>query len=47
MALHNGASKEEICEAMFQVAAYAGFAAAWDALDQLREVLESPDTRPA
>ena len=40
MALRNGARPEEICEAMFQVAAYAGFAAAWDALDQLREVLE-------
>src|SRR5262245_62010606 len=40
MALRNGATVEEICEALFQVAAYAGFAAAWDALDQLREVLE-------
>jgi 4-carboxymuconolactone decarboxylase len=40
MALRNGASVEEICEALFQVAAYAGFAAAWDALDELREVLE-------
>lgn len=40
MALRNGASVEEICEAIFQVAAYAGFAAAWDALEKLREVLE-------
>lgn len=40
MALRNGARVEEICEAMFQVAVYAGFAAAWDALDQLREVIE-------
>ena len=40
MALRNEARVEEICEALFQVAAYAGFAAAWDALDQLREVLE-------
>jgi 4-carboxymuconolactone decarboxylase len=40
MALRNGATREEICEAMFQVAVYAGFAAAWDALDLLREVLE-------
>jgi len=40
MALRNGATPEEICEAMFQVAAYAGFAAAWDALDLLREVLK-------
>jgi 4-carboxymuconolactone decarboxylase len=40
MALRNGTRVEEICEAMFQVAAYAGFAAAWDALEQLREVLD-------
>ena len=40
MALRNGASVEEICEAIFQVAAYAGFAAAWDALEKLGEVLE-------
>jgi 4-carboxymuconolactone decarboxylase len=40
MALRNGATSEEIREAMFQVAAYAGFAAAWDALELLREVLE-------
>lgn len=40
MALRNGASVEEICEAIFQVAAYAGFAAAWDALEKLQEVLD-------
>lgn len=40
MAFRNGATVEEICEAIFQVAAYAGFAAAWDALEMLREVLE-------
>ena len=40
MALRNGASVTEICEAIFQVAAYAGFAAAWDALEKLQEVLE-------
>ena len=40
MALRNGASVEEICEALFQVAAYAGFAAAWDALEKLNEVLK-------
>ena len=39
MALRNGASVEEICEAIFQVAAYASFAAAWDALEKLQEVL--------
>ena len=40
MALNNGAKVEEIFEAIFQVAAYAGFAAAWDALDQLALVLK-------
>ncbi|MDA1014373.1 MAG: carboxymuconolactone decarboxylase family protein [Planctomycetota bacterium] len=40
MALRNGASVTEICEALFQVAVYAGFAAAWDALEKLGEVLE-------
>ena len=39
MALRNGAQKEEIFEAIFQVAAYAGFAAAWDALEKFGEVL--------
>ena len=39
MALNNGASLEEIFEALFQVAAYAGFPAAWDALVKLEEVL--------
>ena len=40
MALRNGAQVGEICEAMFQVAVYAGFPAAWDALDKLAEVLK-------
>lgn len=35
MALKSGAKPEEIFEAIFQVAAYAGFAAAWDALEIL------------
>lgn len=39
MALRNGATIEEIFEALFQVAVYAGFAAAWDALVALEEVL--------
>ena len=39
MALRNGATTEDIFEAIFQVAAYAGFAAAWDALEMLAEVL--------
>jgi 4-carboxymuconolactone decarboxylase len=40
MALRNGAQVAEIWEAMFQVAVYAGFPAAWDALDKLAEVLK-------
>lgn len=40
MALRNGARVGEICEAMFQVAVYAGFPAAWDALEKLAEVLK-------
>lgn len=40
MALRNGATVEEICEAIFQVAVYAGFAAAWDALEKLDDVLK-------
>jgi 4-carboxymuconolactone decarboxylase len=43
MGIRNGASVEEICEALFQVAAYAGFPAAWDALETLREVLSEED----
>jgi 4-carboxymuconolactone decarboxylase len=39
MAIRNGAQIEEIFEALFQVAAYAGFPAAWDALTMLEEVL--------
>ena len=35
MALNNGATIEEI----FQVAAYAGFPAAWDALIKLEDLL--------
>ena len=39
MAINNGARIDEIFEAIFQVAAYAGFAAAWDALVKLEAVL--------
>ena len=39
MALNNGATLEEIFEALFQVAVYAGFPAAWDALIKLEEVV--------
>ncbi|MBI1398246.1 MAG: 4-carboxymuconolactone decarboxylase [Betaproteobacteria bacterium] len=40
MAINNGASIEEIFEALFQVAAYAGFPAMWDSLVMLEEVLD-------
>jgi len=39
MALNNGATAAEICEALFQVAVYAGYPAMWDALVMLEEVL--------
>jgi 4-carboxymuconolactone decarboxylase len=38
MALHNGATKTEIIETFFQVAIYAGFAAAWDGLTKADSV---------
>ena len=43
MALNNGASREEIVEAFFQVAVYAGFAAAWDGLEKAGEVFAEID----
>lgn len=39
MALENGATVEEICEALFQVAVYAGYPAMWDALVMLENVI--------
>jgi 4-carboxymuconolactone decarboxylase len=39
MALRNGAKLAEIFEAILQVAAYAGFPAAWDTLEILGDVL--------
>jgi 4-carboxymuconolactone decarboxylase len=39
MALRNGAKLAEIFEAILQVAAYAGFPAAWDTLEILGNVL--------
>lgn len=40
MALVNGATKDEIVEVFFQVAAYAGFAAAWDGLQMAMRVID-------
>ncbi len=41
MALNNGATKAEIIEVFFQVAAYAGFAAAWDGLEKANEIFKT------
>jgi alkylhydroperoxidase/carboxymuconolactone decarboxylase family protein YurZ len=41
MALNNGATEAEIVETFFQVAIYAGFAAAWDGLVRMRQVIEA------
>ena len=43
MALNNGALKSEIIEVFFQVAAYAGFPAAWDGLEKVNKVFEDID----
>ena len=43
MALNNGASRAEIVETFFQVAVYAGFAAAWDGLTRADEVFRVID----
>ena len=40
MALNNGAQPSEIFEALMQVAVYAGYPAAWDALVMLEDVLK-------
>lgn len=40
MALNNGVTEAELIETFFQVAIYAGFAAAWDGLEKMRRVLD-------
>ncbi len=40
MAMNNGAEMSEIFEAIMQVAVYAGYPAAWDALVMLEQTLE-------
>ena len=40
MALNNGATEAEIIEVFYQVAVYAGFAAAWDGLEKLNRVVK-------
>jgi 4-carboxymuconolactone decarboxylase len=50
MALHNGASREEICESILQMAFYAGFPAAWEGLQIASEIFKRTEaqerTRP-
>jgi 4-carboxymuconolactone decarboxylase len=50
MALHNGASREEICESILQMAFYAGFPAAWEGLQIASEIFQRTEaqerTRP-
>lgn len=41
MALNNGATEAEIVETFFQVAIYAGFAAAWDGLEKAKPIFEA------
>ena len=45
MALGNGASREEIREALLQVAFYAGFPAAWEGLQVADEVFRERDSQ--
>ncbi|MEZ4618971.1 MAG: carboxymuconolactone decarboxylase family protein [Caldilineaceae bacterium] len=45
MALNNGATEAEIVETFFQVAIYAGFAAAWDGLEKAKPIFEAHRTR--
>ena len=40
MAINNGVTEAELVETFFQVAIYAGFAAAWDGLEKMRRVLD-------
>lgn len=43
MAIKNGASREEITETLLQIAPYAGFPAAWEALATLDEIYAEAD----
>ncbi len=42
-ALHNGASRDEICEVVLQTAISAGFTSAWDGLRAVKEAFEEYD----
>ncbi|MEZ4863030.1 MAG: carboxymuconolactone decarboxylase family protein [Caldilineaceae bacterium] len=45
MALNNGATEAEIVETFFQVAIYAGFAAAWDGLEKAQPIFAAHRAR--
>ena len=45
MAINNGATRQEIIECFFQVAIYAGFAAAWDGLSKADTVYKAMEAR--
>lgn len=47
MALNNGATEAEIVETFFQVAIYAGFAAAWDGLEKAKPIFDAYRARAA
>src|SRR5947209_5240506 len=44
LALHNGATKAELYEVLFQIAAYAGFPACWEAMETAAEVFAEVDS---
>ncbi len=45
MALNNGATREEICEVILHIAAYAGFPAAWEGMVVANRVFAERDER--
>ena len=45
-ALGNGATEEEIVEALLHISVYAGFPAAWDSLEVARRVFRTRHRRP-
>ena len=44
MALTNGATREEVCEAILQMGFYAGFPTAWEGIAAATEVFEQLDS---
>ncbi|MGI8824345.1 MAG: carboxymuconolactone decarboxylase family protein [Chloroflexota bacterium] len=45
-ALNNGASEDEIVEALLHLTAYAGFPAAWESIETARRVFKTRHRRP-